>query len=147
MAFEDRDEQVKNPTYERAIMGHNPKRPDSAEFSIIGAMTYKYVAPGNNFAAFKIEVKREGRRTLLDCKSFDTGVCNYLRDIGVGEGIEVTGDLGSETLKNKAKLDVQVDGYSVWQPMLKVTSILKPDQGEQAKAPKSDPMNDDDIPF
>ncbi len=117
---------------------------DKSVFEIIGAVVRKYVAPSGKFASLKVETSTNGFKSLHDLKTFDGTVCRQIETVGVGEMVKVTGELGSEVLKNKAKEPIEMDGYKVYVASLKVTNIAP--VTEKAE-PKKNPDADDDIPF
>lgn len=117
---------------------------DSAKFTITGAITQKFVSPGGKFAALKVETKVNGFRALHNLKTFDNTVVRQIETCGIGEVVNVAGELGTEALRTKSKEDVLVDNFKVYIPSLKITSITS-----VAGKPANDPIDDDDggVPF
>ncbi len=117
---------------------------DKSTFEVIGAVVRKYVAPSGKFASLKVETSTNGFKSLHDLKTFDGTVCRQIETVGVGEMVRVTGELGTEQLKTKAKEPVIVDDYKVYVASLKVTSISPVTENAGVKKAAED---DDQVPF
>lgn len=120
---------------------------DIAQFRIVGAITQKYVSPSGKYAGLKVETKINGFKSIHNLKSFDATVVRQISTCGIGEMVQVDGDIGTEVLKNKAKDAIEVDGYKVYQETLKITSIAPANTNAAAQVKKADPFEDDEIPF
>ena len=127
---------------------------DSATWQIIGALTHKFVAPSGKFCAFSVETVLEGRKSIHSIKSFDAEVCRALgNDFGIGEMVEVSGELASMVLTNRDKTPVEVGGRKYYETVLKATILtstrpLEAAHREVAKQKAAiDPLKDDEVPF
>ena len=126
---------------------------DFATWEIMGALARKYIAPSGKFCVFTVETKKEGRKTLHNIKSFENAVCVDLDQLGIGEMVEVSGEIACMVLKGRDKTEIKVDERVYWETTLKALKVEPAHvRGAAVKEaaknePKNDPMADDDIPF
>ncbi len=126
---------------------------DYAVAKIQGCVVRTHANYQGTFGALTVETSRDGRRTLHEMKCFDQEVNKMILDLGQGEVVTVTCELGSESLKAKDKSDVMVDGYKKWVPSLKITKIERvtgaigaPPPKKAAPPKQSAPNYDDEMP-
>jgi hypothetical protein len=122
---------------------------DQARFKIVGAVSKHWINAKGNFGTCDIEVQDGKYKSIFRrCKAF-SDVIDAFREIGIGEVIEVVGNLGNEKLTNKAREDVKVDGFNVWVNVLTITSIKRDGEVVRPTGPKKTaaPVEDDDIKF
>lgn len=123
---------------------------DKANFAITGSLTRKFVAPSGKFCRFSVETFTDGRKTINTVLSFDHGVCRMLSGIGIGESLNVAGELGASLLSDKDKEPIMVNGYKYYETILKATAVAaiatketpqaKVDTMDDGGAPDSDPI-------
>lgn len=71
---------------------------DEASFCLVGAVKKTFVVPSGKMAILTLETSVDGRRTLHEIKAFKEAI-GYVKDLQVGEVIEVTGDIGRMNAK------------------------------------------------
>jgi len=97
----------------------------------------------DKFGKVTLEVAGERNACKLDFKTFNADHIALIKTLKPGDSVEVTGSIGVEAVKDKAKVDIEVDGYKLWIPMLKMETINGVTTGTQAVGPDKT----DAIPF
>lgn len=94
-----------------------------AGFRITGAVVRKHVAQSGKVAFLTLGVPGNKGETKIDVRSFDVLVIEEIGSLGVGQTVQVTGNVESQKLTTKKGDDVLVDGYAKWVPALSVKKI------------------------
>lgn len=100
-----------------------------------------YVADSKKIGRVDVELQPGSGREFgakLSAKSFSASVIGLIGELKVGQYVQLSGTIGSECVKDRAKNDVQVDGYKLWIPALNVTEIVNLDTGETTPGPVGD---------
>lgn len=122
-------------------------------FRITGYVTRIFTPPSGKCCFLTIETPGDGKADKTEMVGFKETV-SIMRNLGVGEVVQVTGTISNKLLQNKARQDVQVDGRNCWILQLVVKTVAvegtkeKPSAGgpppkglsvaEQSKADKVD---------
>jgi len=115
-------------------------------FKTNGFVTRKFKT--EKFASITVEYSRKtpqgSFKSFQECVAFDIMVIRQIETIGQGEGVSITGEIGSKRLENKDKSPVLQNGYKLFVPQFVINKIESAGPVE----PKSDePPSDDEIPF
>jgi len=120
--------------------------PEGSIFKTNGFVTRKVTR--EKFASITVEYSRKtpqgSFKSFQECVAFDINIVRQIETIGQGEGVSITGEIGSKKLENKDKSPVLQNGYKVFVPQFVINKIESAGPVE----PKSDePPSDDDVPF
>jgi hypothetical protein len=88
-----------------------------------GYVVRKWVSPGGRYASLCLDVPGERGGGKYDFRCFADGPLSEIGNLQGGQLVEVTCSVDMECLRNKAKQDVKIDGYSKWVPVLTVRSM------------------------
>jgi hypothetical protein len=121
-------------------------------FEITGSVVRRWVSPTGKFATITIGTPGRAKEQKTQVRAFDSGVIGQIGALEVGHMVCIQGDITTEALRNKAREDVKVDGYTAWVNELTVRSIKvesssKAPQDKVEDKPTADKLDDDSVPF
>lgn len=109
-----------------------------------GTVVRMFVAKSGKFARLTLDIPNDRGSIKIPFVTFDC--TSDFAPLRKGDEVELSGRIGIEKLTDKNRRDVQVDGYTHWQPQLVVTSV-KPSKVAPAKPDNALSGSDDDIAF
>lgn len=126
--------------------------PDRARAMFEGAVKRQWVANSGKFATLTLHIVEDGRQRYIEMRAFREQV-EAVKGVEVGQVIKVKANVETETLTNKAKEKIKVDGYPVNKAVFTITSIEQTTEAvrefeppAQAR-PAATNFGEDDIPF
>lgn len=94
-----------------------------AGFRICGAVVRKFVPPSGKCAFVDIATPGKKGEIKHELRTFDYDLIVEVGSLGVGQIVQVTGSVESETLKDKGRNDVKVDGRTAWVSKLTIRAL------------------------
>lgn len=115
-----------------------------AGFRITGVVTRVFNSPKGTFSALTVEVPNgRGGQKKIDMRAFQDAV-DQVANLGQGQVVQVTGKVDMESLKDKQRNEVQVDGRAKWVPALTITKVeVEPSSAKPKPAASAQPAGDD----
>lgn len=94
-----------------------------AGFRVCGAVVRRNVAPSGKCAFLTLDVVAHPRSKKIEFKAFSNEMIEEVGCLGVGQTVEVTGQIDMESIKSKDRKEVLVDGRARWAPSLVIKAI------------------------
>jgi len=99
-----------------------------AGFRICGhVVRVPFLARSGKFAKVTLAVPGGGRsgtgEKKIDVRAFEADVIAEIAQLGAGMTVQITGNVDSESVKDKAGNSVKVDGYDVWVSVLTAKKV------------------------
>ncbi len=95
-----------------------------AGFRVCGVVVRRFVPPSKKCAFVTVEAPGDrGTPKKIDMRTFAADIIAEVDGLGEGQIIEVTGTIDMESLKDKAKNPVNVDGRAKWCPALTIRAL------------------------
>jgi hypothetical protein len=110
---------------------------EGAGFRIVGCVKRVFVADSGKFAKLTVDVQANAHAKTLELKCFDRSVIGDIRALRQGQRVQVRGKVESEKVTDRARNEVKVDGYALWIPALRPTSV-EVEGSSRAPAPRKD---------
>lgn len=100
-------------------------------FRIAGIVERVFAAQSGKFAKVTVSCPdAKGKLQKIDVVAFSDSF-QQLANLGQGEEVTITGNVGMEKLTDKQRNEIKIDGYAKWVPML----VAKACKAEKPAAP------------
>lgn len=94
-------------------------------FRVVGCVSRVFIADSGKFAKVSVDVRQSPHAAKVEFKIFDRSVIGEIWQLRIQKGtlVQVRGKIESEKLTDKSRAPIKVDGYEVWMPALRPSSI------------------------
>jgi hypothetical protein len=114
---------------------------------LVGFVVRKWVSNARGFATIDLDIPNDRGSAKLRVRSFGKdGLIDQIDALKPGQKVRVICTVESECLKDKAKVEVKIDGFKKFVEVLTVRSIEVDATSVQRPALDEKPKSDDDIP-
>ncbi len=111
--------------------------PGKRPVEFCGYVVRRWVSPGGKYGTVTLDVPGERGGGKYDFRSFADGPLTDIGKLEPGQLVHLTCSVDMECLKNKAKEEVKIDGYSKWVPALTIRAM----EVQPASATPEDPAD------
>jgi len=108
-------------------------------FRFCGHVVRKMTNPQGTWGLVVLDVPTErGTTSKYEVRAFAGDALNEIAKLRDGAKVQITGRVDMETLKDKSKNDVKVDGRSVWVPRFTARTVTVDPASKQPEPAKSE---------